>query len=115
MKKLSLKNWSKVFAFTFKNIVCQKTYTIVSRLLAILFLLLPAVIMPIVEMNSGGDEDVVYSCSANEIIVVTNEVFTSALEERYLLEAAFIDPRFPDMTKQKYTAVNTLYEAEDMP
>ena len=112
MKKISLKNWSRVFSFTFKNIVTQKTYATVSRLLAILFLLLPAVIMPIVEM-SDGEEETVYSCSANEIIVVMSEAFSSPLEERYLLEMAFLDNRFPDMSKQSYKTADTIEQARE--
>ncbi len=109
MKKLSLKNWTKVFSYTFKNIVRQKTYSVVSRLLAILFLLLPAVIMPIVQIYS--DYDTVYSCNANEIIVVMTDAFTNPLEERYLLEAAYMDARFPDMSNLTYSTVSTLEEA----
>ncbi len=112
MKKLIFKDWHKVFYFTFKNIVSKQSFIALSLVLALILFALPAVIMPIVELNDDGDDmDKEYPCLASEIFVVMTDAFTHEFEERYLLEAAFADPRFPNMSNLKYTPVKNLDEA----
>lgn len=112
MKRQSFKGWHKVFAFTFKNIAGQKSFIALTTVICLILFLLPAVIMPITELNSGKDDmDKEYPCNAEEIFVVMTDAFSQEFEERYLLEAAFADPRFPNMSGIKYTPVKTLDDA----
>lgn len=112
MKNSVFKGWHKVFAFTFKNIAAKQSFIALSLVLGLILFALPAVIMPIVELNDDGDDmDKEYSCLANEIFIVMTDAFTHEFEERYMLEAAFADPRFPNMSNLKYTTAENLDEA----
>ena len=112
MKNRLFKSWSKVFSFTFKNMVSQKAFVSLSVIIALLLFLLPSVIMPIVELTSDDDSNKQYPCDANEIFVVMTDAFSHEFEERYLLEIAFSDNRFPDMSGLTYTPVKDLDEAK---
>ena len=112
MKNRLFKSWSKVFSFTFKNMVSQKAFVSLSVIIALLLFLLPSVIMPIVELTSDDDSNKQYPCDANEIFVVMTDAFSHEFEERYLLEIAFSDNRFPDMSRLTYTPVKDLDEAK---
>lgn len=114
MKKSIFKGWLKVFSFTFKNIVAKPSFIALTLVLALILFALPAVIMPIVELNDDGDDmEKEYPCNANEIIIVMTDAFTHEFEERYVLEAAFADSRFPNMSNLKYTTVKDMKEAMD--
>ncbi len=67
--KNELKGFSKIFSFTFGQRIRSKGYKDITIIIALICLLLPAVIMPLVELD-GSNEKAYDTCAAQKVYVV---------------------------------------------
>ena len=67
----ALKSLPKVFSFTFSQHITKKSYRNLTVILAVIFLILPALIMSAIEiLGDDGDGEVKISCDADTVHVV---------------------------------------------